>query len=403
LGDLAKTIGDLTAGFVPEGPLRTLVILVYGLCVVIAPFIYKYYLGVLAQGAKPEGSIERQDYDRLRANLAGGNLAARLYAKWLTKFLDWVERFFGDAGMADRTLFPHVFWLNKPAPLWTPPAFDRCLLLALIYPIATIFFIWILSGHVGPAEAALQLQSEVLSWQRALIAAAILLSSCAIWGASRIKGRKGEVLAGATIVGLTACSVSTDTVIGVVLAAVLYAVSWPRFYREGYRGGYVAGVLSVRRERGYDVLSDADLADLDARFLELNKGFTPGACSVATVILGVGVGSVGFAVVSEVVNGVYAATVGAIVIIIAIACMKLLVNGPAASVTSWTMRVDTATAQFPVSLASCIFVGASRPRNARLLPCRNCRFVPRASAAWPPKSLSSKAGLSAILAASTRI
>ena len=79
-----SAVGGWLVGFVPEGPLRTAVLLVYGLCVAFAPFIYKYYLGVLAQGAQPEGSIERQDYDRLRASLAGDNLAARLYAKWLT-------------------------------------------------------------------------------------------------------------------------------------------------------------------------------------------------------------------------------------------------------------------------------------------------------------------------------
>jgi hypothetical protein len=161
IGEIAKAIVDFIAGFVPEGPLRTLVIVTYGLCGAIAPFIYKYYLGVLAQGSKPEGSIERRDYDRLRASLKEGNLAARLYARWLTKFLDWIERFFGDAGMADRTLFPHAFGLKTPAPQWTAPAFDRCLLLALNYPIATIFLIWAISGHVGPAEAALGLQPDL--------------------------------------------------------------------------------------------------------------------------------------------------------------------------------------------------------------------------------------------------
>ena len=45
-----------------------------------------------------------QDYDKLRASLTEDNLAARLYAKWLTAFLDWIERFFGDAGMANRVL-----------------------------------------------------------------------------------------------------------------------------------------------------------------------------------------------------------------------------------------------------------------------------------------------------------
>jgi hypothetical protein len=122
-----SAVGEWFAGFAPEGPLRTAVLVVYGLCVAVAPFIYKYYLGVLAQGAAPEGSLERQDYDKLRASLAGDSLAARLYAKWLIAFLDWIERFFGDSGMADRTLFPRAFGLKTPAPLWTAPALDRCL------------------------------------------------------------------------------------------------------------------------------------------------------------------------------------------------------------------------------------------------------------------------------------
>ncbi len=117
--------------------------------------------------------IERQDYDRLRTSLSGGNLAARLYAKWLTDFLDWIERFFGDAGMTDRTLFPRAFGLKTPAPLWTAPAFDRCLLLALIYLIATIFAIWAISGHVGPAEAALGLTPNFAGWERGLVAAVV--------------------------------------------------------------------------------------------------------------------------------------------------------------------------------------------------------------------------------------
>jgi hypothetical protein len=180
--------GELLAGFAPEGPLRTAVLLVYGLCVAFAPFIYKYYLGVLAQGAQPEGSIERQDYDALRASLAGDNLAARLYAKWLTAFLDGVERFFGDNGMADRTLFPRAFGLKTPAPLWTAQSLARCLLLALIYPIAMIFVIWTISGHVGPAEAALNLFPDTSGRSRVLLAATIGFSSFAFWRGARERG-----------------------------------------------------------------------------------------------------------------------------------------------------------------------------------------------------------------------
>ena len=194
LGDIAQSIGNpigsffgWVAGFIPEGPLRTLFIVVVGLCITAIPFVYKYYLVLLAQGAKPKGSIERQDYDRLRASLAEDNLA-RLYARMLTKFLDWIERFFGDAGMADWTLFPRAFGLRKPAPLWTAPAFDRCLLLALIYPIATIFLIWAISGHVGPAEEALGMKPDVPGSSRSSTMAGVGFEVFAIWCAARAQG-----------------------------------------------------------------------------------------------------------------------------------------------------------------------------------------------------------------------
>jgi hypothetical protein len=87
-------------------------------------------------------------------------------------------------------LLPHAFGLKKPAPLWTAPAFDRCLLLALIYPIATIFVIWAISGHVGPAETALSLTPDVPGLSRALGVAAIGFSSFAFWRAVLSTGWK---------------------------------------------------------------------------------------------------------------------------------------------------------------------------------------------------------------------
>jgi hypothetical protein len=76
---------------------------------------------------------KEEPLDDSRSRALASSVADRL-----TQFLDWIDRFFGDAGMADRTLFPRAFGLETPAPLWTAPAFDRCLLLASIYPIATI-------------------------------------------------------------------------------------------------------------------------------------------------------------------------------------------------------------------------------------------------------------------------
>jgi hypothetical protein len=132
---------------------------------------YRRQLAVL--GANRRIAAERQAYDALRNSLAQGNMAARLYAQRLTTFLDAIDRFFGDAGMADRTLFPHAFGLKTPAPLWTAAAMDRCLVLALIYPVAAIFIIWAASGHVGPAETALHLKSDLPGWQRGLAAGAV--------------------------------------------------------------------------------------------------------------------------------------------------------------------------------------------------------------------------------------
>ena len=132
------------------------------------------------------GTPERQDYDALRRGLTQDNLAARYYRRWLKRTLYWVQRFFRDAGMADRTLFPRIFGLQRPVPLWTSAAFDRCLLIAAIYPVVTIFVIWIVSGHAGPGGKAFGLQDGAHGSQRA--AAAIFLIG-EFWALILLPGR----------------------------------------------------------------------------------------------------------------------------------------------------------------------------------------------------------------------
>ena len=164
-----------------------LLALLGGICGLSLTLYYRRQLGVL--GSSRKVAAERRAYEALRNSLAKGNLAARLYAEGLTRFLDWVDRFVGDAEMADRTLFPHAFGLRKPAPLWTAPAFELCLLLALIYPTATIFIVWAISGHVGPAELALHLDPSLAAWRRSLAAALALVSVFALWAATGREGR----------------------------------------------------------------------------------------------------------------------------------------------------------------------------------------------------------------------
>jgi hypothetical protein len=149
--------GELTGGVGPS--LTFLLASAGGVSGLVFALMYRRYISVLGAGGGTRGYSARDAYDGLRASLTGRNLASRLYAHWLAAFLDGVDRFFGDAGMTGRPLFPHAFGLKTPAPLWTAPAFDRCLLLALIYPIAAIFVIWAVSGHLGPAETPLRLQA----------------------------------------------------------------------------------------------------------------------------------------------------------------------------------------------------------------------------------------------------
>jgi hypothetical protein len=192
------------------------------------------YLGVLASGGARKGSPARAAYDSLRESLSGENIATRIYIQRLRAFLDGIERFFGDTGMADRSLFPHSFGLKTPAPLWTAPAFDRCLLLALIYPIVTIVLIWVISGHIGPAEAALHLPPGTSGWRRAAGVVLIFLSSYA-W--SRCYRAEGWVK---KFAWFAAALVSVSAVAGVLAVAVAVAVA---LAVTGVFAGVFAGVF----------------------------------------------------------------------------------------------------------------------------------------------------------------
>jgi hypothetical protein len=208
--------------------LTTGLAVVGGICALAFSLMYQRYLGVLAAGGARKGSPARADYDALCESLSGENVAARIYSSRLHAFLDWIERFFGDVGMADRTLFPHAFGLRSPAPLWTAPAFERCLLLALAYPVATILLIWAISGHVGPAEAALGLPAGISGWRRVAFAASVsLLCSLSLSWRSRVQhlGVVGLALAGAlagavaaTFVGVSAVAYSIFIGLAVTLA-----------------------------------------------------------------------------------------------------------------------------------------------------------------------------------------
>jgi hypothetical protein len=154
----------------------------------IAKFIR--YFEILGAGASAIGSRNQRAYGALREDLQKGGRPAVLYSRWLVIFLDRVDRFFGDTSSPEGTHFSRAIRLQTPAPLWTAPALYRCLQLALIYPFATIFLFWAISGHVGPAELALHLDPRLVAWQRWFAGALVLLSGTVLWAAMRARGWK---------------------------------------------------------------------------------------------------------------------------------------------------------------------------------------------------------------------
>jgi hypothetical protein len=132
--------------------------------------VFLWYFETLGGGLEASGNVLRERFDRERARLAGYRAANDGYAQRLKAFLVWIDQFFdGDNEPSSRALI-----LVEPAHVWTAAAYDRCLLLALVYPIVAIFFSWALTGQVGPAESALGLKGAN-GWLRAGIAGCVVL------------------------------------------------------------------------------------------------------------------------------------------------------------------------------------------------------------------------------------
>jgi hypothetical protein len=203
--------------------------------------IYWRYVEILGAGNASARSLERRTYDTLRASVAAGGLPAVLYSHWLTRFLGAVDHFFGDAGMGNRTLFPRAFGLRTPAPLWTAPAFDRCLLLALIYPIVTILIVWAVSGHVGPAEEAFRLKPDFSGLQRGSVVAAFGVTAFVMRQYARAKGWKSVIWLAISPIAIAAVAAGTKNVHVVTnIIAALVAGVFASNFAIAYAMVYIA-------------------------------------------------------------------------------------------------------------------------------------------------------------------
>ncbi len=104
---------------------------------------------------------------RVRVALEAGGRWRRLYVWLLTGGLNRLDRFLGDA---DKTAFslPSPFRNREAWPYWTGWSFDRCALLALIYPVLSLFAVWVWTSEGGAIGALLGLKSGEVWWSRYL-------------------------------------------------------------------------------------------------------------------------------------------------------------------------------------------------------------------------------------------
>ena len=212
-------------------------------------FSWRYW-EILGDVDEPSGSRKRADYDALLSELQSGGTPAKIYRGWLTKAVDRIDIFFGDPGRNDRSWLARGLGLETPGARWTAPALDRCMLLAIVYPIVTIVAVWVWSGHVGVAERALGLWESPFDLPDGFRRAAYGLSLAAIpyagWQFLTAKSLVARFLWVAVSIG--ACHVVFDGVFGGGASAAGFAVSVGVPFASAIaaaRAGGLAGALAV--------------------------------------------------------------------------------------------------------------------------------------------------------------
>jgi hypothetical protein len=113
---------------------------------------FAYHLNRLGLSAANDAALSA-----LRTRLTVGETAGAWYARTVRSAIFLTDRFFGDAGKARESWRPNAFGLKKAAPLWTAASYDRCLLIALVYPVLCIYAVWAMTGEAGSAGIVLGL------------------------------------------------------------------------------------------------------------------------------------------------------------------------------------------------------------------------------------------------------
>jgi len=235
------------------------------------------YRQILIGSTQSKNSEGYRSYRALRLSLEAGGRAAEIYANQLVALLTRIDAFFGDRpSVQDFMRSPEPSpWLRKLGfrrayPLWTSPSYDRCLMLALAYPLAVIYFGWVISGEVGPAEQVLGLLNLPL-WQRLVVASGLGLM---LWGFRHVRSLFRSIRA----------LVPTIAGLGGAFVALAFSGNAGRALAAGVIGGVAIITALTRMETKSKVEAGAF-----AVIVSFGATF---AVSVATHALTVGAGAV---------------------------------------------------------------------------------------------------------------
>lgn len=188
-------------------PVTLLLWLLLCAAAIVLDVVFFGYLHAMEGAAAGARSQERLGYLKLRKDVAAGGKGQQLNARWLTALLHRTDQFFGDLGHHSAWQL-RVFRLQHAAPLWSAPAYDRCLLLALIYPLGVMFVGWVLSGQVGQAETALAFGPQT-SWPKRLLVLVTTVSLlCAMVKFDHAMGWRNRVSWAVAVAGASAVAVA---------------------------------------------------------------------------------------------------------------------------------------------------------------------------------------------------
>ena len=197
----------------PNNPWISIPVALATIILVIATARYGF---IFNYGKKRSGSAERRMFDKLKTQLEAGGAIGEIYSTRLKAMLNAVDRFFGDADPAVKTLWPHAFGFTGQKPFWTAPAYDRCLLIALLYPLVMIYAMWGFSGHVGPGEAAVGLPDDAGGWRRLLAIGVILTMNLSFYAAKDTERWYNKIAAFALALAFaTILTTTVDIIFGI--------------------------------------------------------------------------------------------------------------------------------------------------------------------------------------------